>query len=432
MDARHDIPRYLVVGANHRSSTNATRDRLFVEDAQAIALLQRLRDAGLDQALLLSTCARTEVQAAHVNPGEAALVVTRALAEQSGLKESEIAAQLYIHEDQAAVGHVFAVAAALDSPVIGEPQVSGQIRDSHRASVAAGMAGRELEALLQAAYGVAKRVRTETSIGERPVSMAAVALQLARDVHGELSRCTGLLNLGGEMGELVVEQLIASGLQQMTVMSPVAARAEAVARRFGCHHASSDRMDEFLASSEIVISSVGGGEHTISVDQMRQALGIRKRRPVFLIDVAVPGDVEPEVNELDGAFLYDLDDLERIAATARADRGAAAVDAREIIDEEVALFSRRNAARVADPTLIALRAHFENIRQSVLAESRGRDADEVTRRLVNRLLHDPSIGLKDISGDGDYIECERLLRRLFGLDDDPISKGPTATRDKQT
>jgi glutamyl-tRNA reductase len=425
MSAQQDTQRYLVVGANHRSSTNSIRDRLFVEDGRAIDLLVRLRDAGLHQALLLSTCARTEVQAAHGEPGEATQIVTRLFAEHCGMEEDEIAPQLYALEDQAAVSHVFSVAAALDSPVIGEPQVNGQIRDSHRASASAGMSGRELELLLQAAYGVAKRVRTETTIGERPVSMATVALQLARDVHGDLSRCEGLLIVGGEMGELVTEQLMASGLQQMTVMSHLPARAEAVARRYGCHYASFDRLGEFLAGSEVVISSVGGGEHTISLDQMRQALGSRRHRPVFLIDVAVPGDVEPEVNDLDGAFLYDLDDLERIAAIGRAGRDVAALDARKIIDEEVTRFLRRNAGRNADPTLTQLRAHFENVRKSVLAESDGRDVDAVTRRLINRLLHDPSMGLKEMASNGDPVEGEHVLRRLFGLDDVSYTKPPS-------
>lgn len=415
MSAQQDTPRYLVVGANHRSSANATRDRLFVEDDHAFELLLRLRDGGLNQALLLSTCARTEVQAAHAEPAEAMRIVKRLFAEQCGMEETEIAPQLYAYEDRTAVSHVFLVAAALDSPVIGEPQVNGQIRDSHRASATAGMSGRELEILLQAAYGVAKRVRTETSIGERPVSMAAVALQLARDVHGDLSRCEGLLILGGEMGELVTEQLLSSGLQQMTIMSHLPARAEAAARRMGCHHASFDRFDEFLAGSEVVITSVGGGEHTISLDQMRRALGVRRRRPVFLIDVAVPGDVEPEINELDGAFLYDLDDLERIAAMGRAGRDVAASDARKIIDEEVEKFLRRNAARDADPALTELRAHFENVRKSVLAENDGRDVEEVTRRLINRLLHDPSVGLREMASNGDPADGEQVLRRLFGL-----------------
>jgi glutamyl-tRNA reductase len=429
MGGDQDTQRYLVVGANHRSSTNSTRDRLFVEDARATELLIRLRDAGLQQALLLSTCARTEVQMAHGATDDAARIVTRIFAEQAGMDESELSSQLYSHEDQTAISHVFSVAAALDSPVIGEPQVNGQIRDSHRASTSAGMLGRELEALLQAAYGVAKRVRTETTIGERPVSMAAVALQLARDVHGDLSRCEGLLILGGEMGELVAEQLISSGLQQMTIMSNLPARAQAAARRFGCHHASIDRLGELLAGSEVVISSVGGGEHTISLDQMRQALGARRRRPVFLIDVAVPGDVEPEINDLDGAFLYDLDDLERIAAMGRAGRDMAATDARKIIDEEVANFLRRNAARNADPSLTDLRAHFENVRKLVLAENEGRDVEEVTRRLINRLLHDPTVGLKDMAVNGDSNEAEQMLRRLFGLDDSSFSSKFPSTKE---
>ncbi len=203
--------RHVVVGANHRSSAATTRDRLFVEPERIPALLEKLREDGMTQAVLLSTCARVEVQGAHHDPAAAARAVRRLFSEISGLGEAEIDAETYALDGADAVRHMFAVAAALDSPVVGEPQVTGQVKEGHALARAAGMTGPEMESALQAAYSAAKRVRTETAIGAGPVSIAAAAVQLARDVHGDLDRCRGLWIVGGDMGELIAEHVIAGG-----------------------------------------------------------------------------------------------------------------------------------------------------------------------------------------------------------------------------
>ena len=417
--------RHVVVGANHRSSAAATRNRLFVEPERIPALLERLRDDGMTQAVLLSTCARVEVQGAHEDPGGAACAVRRLFAEISGLNDVEIAAETYALEGEDAVRHIFSVAAALDSPVVGEPQVIGQVKEGHALARAAGMIGPETESALQAAYAAAKRVRTETAIGAGKVSIAAAAVELARDVHGDLDRCRGLWIIGGDMGELIAEHVLAGGLGQLTVTAAVAVRAEAAARRYRAHHAPLECLPEILAQADIVITSLGIGEFVISAEVMEAALLVRQRRPIFLIDVAVPSDVAPEVNDLDGAFLYDLGDLEGIAHRNRAERDVAAAEAKGLIDAEVSNYIRSRAGREAAPTIAAIRRHFDAVRDEVLGEAPGANAEDATRRLVNRLLHRPSRGLDELARSGTSSEAERLLRRLFGFaGDDERENGP--------
>ena len=409
----------LVVGANHRSCPPAIRDSLYLEDRAVPGFLARLRDAGLDQALVHSTCDRVEVQAYAAQSAVSVDAIGRVMADQAGIEPLALRRQLYSLSGGAALRHVFAVAASLDSQVIGEPHVLGQIKADDRLARAAGMIGPELDTILQAAYAVAKRVRTETTVGKRPVSIAASAVRLARDVHGELAGRAGLLVGLGEMGLLMVEHLRAAGLGRVTVTAPAANRAAALAHRVGGHHAAFDRLATSLEDADIVITALGRGAHAIGADMMREVLRRRRRRPVFLIDAAIPGDVEPAVNRLDDAFLYDLDDLERVALAGRVSREAASEAAWSIIDQEVAAWQAGQAERGAVPAITALRRHFEAARADVLAGAGEVDAAEATRLLIGRLLHAPSEALRrDVARDrvGEAAKAEPLLRRLFGLD----------------
>jgi len=421
--------RPLIVGANHRSSSLALRDGLFVEDAEAPAFLARLRAGGIGEALVLSTCDRVEVQAIHADREAAVRAVTAALAERAGVAAADLSPQLYVHWDQDAVRHIFTVTASLDSQVIGEPQVLGQVKASHRIAREAGMTGSVLEALLQAAYGAAKRVRSETAIGERPVSIAAAAVQLARDLHGDLGRCAGLLIGAGEMGELVAGELRKGGLRELTVIHPTEARAQAAARGLDCHFAPYGDMARLLPAADVVLAALGRRQHVLSADMVRAALRQRRHRPVFVVDAGIPGDVEPAVNRIDEAFLYDLGDLERVAMEGRANREAEARAAWRIVDDEVAAFLHGRAERAAAPALTRLRAHFEAIRAGVLDDAGG-DAERATRLLVNRLLHGPSRAMRALAAGRtphaparpggpvafDLDEAERTLNHLFGLD----------------
>ena len=428
--------RYLLVGANHQSSPLALRDRLFVEDAQLPAFLAPLRDSNIGQAVVLSTCDRVEVLVADGDPEAAGEHIISALARHAGMTETELTGHLYRLVDDDAVRHVVTVAASLDSQIVGEPQVLGQVKASHRLARDAGMTGAEIEALMQAAYGAAKRVRSETAIGERPVSMAAAAVQIARELHGDLDRRRALLIGAGDMGVMIAGQLQEAGLTDLTVIHPRESRAEAVARSLGSHTATFEEMAEAVVSCDVVISALGTRRRVLAADFVRAALLRRRRRPIFIVDAGIPGDVDPGVNRLDGAFLYDMDDLERVALEGRASRDAEADVARRIVDEEVAAFLRSRAERVAVPVLSRLRAHFEDMRGQVLAIA-GDDADKATRLLINRLLHGPSEALRDlaamdVAGEPGQVltwdVAERMLRRLFRLDDDdavgrPISGG---------
>ncbi|MCC6471227.1 MAG: glutamyl-tRNA reductase [Alphaproteobacteria bacterium] len=408
-----------VVGVNHRSAPLALRDRLFFDDDGLVALLARLKARGVRQAVALATCDRIEVQGAAADPPAAMAAAIEALCAGSDVPPAMLDAQAYRLTGEAAVRQIFAVAASLDSLVIGEPQVLGQVKASHRISQAAGMTGPELEAALQAAYAAAKRVRSETRVAERPVSLAAVATQLARDVHGDLAQGSGLLLGLGDMGALLVEHLAQAGLKHFVVAAQQARRAEQAARQLGCNHASIAQLEDLLPAADVVVSAEGAGTFTIDAAAVTRALRRRRQRPMLLIDAAIPGDLDPAIDAIDGVFRYDLEALENVAMEGRATREAAAKDAWRIVEEEVAQFLRGRAERAAVPALAALRKRFEAERERVLAETPGTSAEEATRLLVNRLLHDPSLALRALAaGDGpdDPRAAEALIRRLFRLD----------------
>ena len=412
------VDQVLVVGANHRSSSLMLRDRLFVEERALPAVLGRLRDAGVHQAVVLSTCDRVEVQAVDDHPEEAMARITGVLANHAEIAPNDMAGQVYTMTGREAVRHIFAVAGSLDSLVIGEPQVLGQVKASHRQSTEAGLTGTGLEAVLQAAYGTAKRVRTETAVGERPVSIASSAEEIARGLHGDLSDCVGLLIGAGDMGELVAEDLIKAGLGTLRVTHPSDSRADGLARRLACHVAGFDDLPALLAESDIVLTSMGARRHVVTADMVQAALAARRHRPVFLVDTGIPGDVDPAVERIDDAFLYDLNDLEKVAMEGRASREAESGAAWRILDQEVDRFLRGQTERAAVPALSRLKSFFEAARTQALADA-GDDAEKATHLLVNRLLHAPFESLRrTAAGDrgDDLDEAERLLEQLYDLD----------------
>jgi glutamyl-tRNA reductase len=410
---------YLVVGVSHRTGTAALRERLFVDEAGQTELLAALRAAGQNQALVLSTCDRTELHAMADDPTEAAAAMRDILARQGRVTTADIAAQGYELIGDAALRQLFAVASSLDSVVLGEPQVLGQIKDSHRLSTSLGMMGPQLEATLRAAYGAAKRVRSETAIGERPVSIAAAAIQMARGVHGDLARCAALLLGGGEMGELMAAQLRQAGLAQLTVLHRSVPRAALIAHRLGGHVRPFEELAAALADADILIGALGDERQTVTATAIKQALRARRQRPMICIDSAVPGDIEAAVHDLDGAFRFDLGDLERLAVEGQSSRAAAADPAWAIVEAEIAAFAAGVAGRQSVPAVVALRRHFETMRDRVVAENPGADGATVARLLVNRLLNAPSAVLRDLAanatvdGGAELVAIERLLTRLF-------------------
>ncbi|MBC8269479.1 MAG: glutamyl-tRNA reductase [Rhodospirillaceae bacterium] len=417
--------RVLVVGANHRSSSMILRDRLFVEDTDAPFILERLKNAGIEQALVLSTCDRVEVQAFCKAPAtddeQTARLIIEILAEHGELGPAEMDGQTYVHWDQEAVRQIFAVTSSLDSLIIGEPQVLGQVKAAHRIAKQAGMTSGGLESILQAAYSTAKRVRNETGIGERPVSIAAAATQLAGDLHGDLDRCTVVLVGGGEMGELIAYDMMAAGLSKLVATHPTERRAEEAARRLDCHTRPFEDLATLLAEADIVLTALGRRRQAITASMVENAISTRRHKPIFLIDTAIPGDIDPLVERIEDAFLYSLDDLERVAMEGRAGRENESGAAWKIIDADVDVFVRGHVERTAVPALSRLRSHFEGVREQALADGGG-DAEKATRLLVNRLLHGPSEQLRQVAVDGansgSLQDIEEIIDRLFSLEDD--------------
>ena len=321
----------------------------------------------------------------------AVAAVTEALAQETGTLAADIGAQSFHYLGAEAARHLFAVAAALDSQGLGEPQIRNQIKEGHRRAADAGVAGPGLAALLRAADAAAGRVRAETALAEQPVSIAASALLVARDVHGALDRRGALLIGLGEMGEFMAAELIEAGIGNLVVAHPSAVRAVAAARRLGCHFRPWDEFDDALAGADIVVAAMGTGRYSVTATQVEAALKRRRREAIFLIDAAVPGDVDPAVAPLDGAYLYDLEDLERVALEGQADRAAETAAAWRILDRELAVFLRGPGegpeASVLAARLEAQRRRFEAARAEVLAEGDA-SAEDATRRLIERLLRD--------------------------------------------
>jgi len=410
------------VGVSHRGATSELREKLLLEEAAYGDVLRALKAVGVTQALVLSTCDRTEVTVAGADAADHSDLLWRQLASIGHLPPDSVKAQGYDLAGEEALRHLFAVASALDSAVIGEPFVLGQVKTAYREAQAAGMSGTMLEAALQAALHTAKRVRSETSLGERPVSLAAAVLQLARRVHGQLDRIEAVLLGGGEMGELIVEQLRQGGLTRVTVLHRSEARGRLIAHRLGGHVRSWSELSPALAAADILVAALGDDRVTIEAALLQAALKARRQQPILCIDCAIPGDVDKAAHRLDGVFLFDLADLEKMALEGQESRRAAAAPAWKIVDDEVAAFTRGVSVPGGEAAVVALRRHFEEIRQQVLAETGTGDADAVTRLLINRLLHTPSAALRALAAEskGDGASRE-FLCRLFGLTPDDAS-----------
>lgn len=410
----------VVVGASFRSSTLDLRDRMFVEDSWIPALSERLRASGVHEAIILSTCDRVEIQTVHENPESTIPVIRKVLIDHADLDEATVGEQLYALTGMDGLRQIMRVASSLDSQVIGEPQVLGQVKAAHRMAQAMGMIGPGLEAVLQSAYFVAKRVRTETKIGEHPVSIAAAAALLARDVHGDLGNCRVILLGDGEMGELVASYLMNVGTKHLSISHPVAGRTDALAGKLKCHSVSWDDLHETLPENEIILSAIGARTYTLSSDMLQAMVVKRRHKLTFAVDLALPGDIDPAVNRIDEIFLYDLSDLERLAMKGMSHRESEADRANAIVEEELQLYYRSRAERSAVPLVSRLREHVEVLRRQALDESNG-DAEKATHLLINRLLHDPSVALRNIAASGNEAELytmERVIEHVFQLTDD--------------
>ncbi len=403
--------RALLIGADHRSSTMALRDRMYVDQTARQGFFERLRRLDIDQAMILATADRVEILALPTDCDQAAQGITKIMADHAGASPLDIDNHTYVKKDEDALRHLFAVTAAIEGLVIGDGRILGELEESHRQAKEAGMSGEDLDSMLGAAYRAAARVRDETAIGHGAVSMASAAAQVAGDLHGDLAHRSGLLIGGGEMGETIISLLLKAGLDNLVVTHPSEARAEAVGRAFNCHVAPIESLGQLLESADIVLSAVSTRRYVISHEMIAAAIKARRHRPVLLIDTGIPGDIEPSVDALRDAFRYTLDDLERVAREGHSKGASQAGSAWEIVDSEVRRFLDDQTGQGARRAMDRLRRRADQARSRALGDADG-DAERATRLLAEALLGDPLARLERLAsedGPGQAQIREQLL-----------------------
>jgi glutamyl-tRNA reductase len=407
-----------VFGINHHSASLDIREKLaFPPESQADALADLAAQPGVGEAVLVSTCNRTEVYCHADDPATARAWLVRA-GERAGVA---IDGMLYLHSDEAAVRHAFRVACGLDSMVLGEPQILGQVKQSVRSAQGAGTIGSQLGRLFQQTFAVAKQVRTDTALGARSISMASAALKLAHNLFGDLSRTRMLLIGVGEMVELAATYFVAQQPQAVGVANRTLARGEEFAERFGGKAMALADLPARLAEFDIVITGTASSLPIIGLGMVERALKARRRRPIFIVDFAVPRDVEPEVAKLEDVFLYTLDDLGKVVAEGAETRRAAAAEAEALVEREVQAFRELQRSRSAAPAIVELRRRADEYREVELARARarlarGEDPEKVlealAKGLANKFLHHPSQALSQAS-EAERDQLVRAIERLF-------------------
>jgi glutamyl-tRNA reductase len=413
-------------GMNHLTAPVDVRERLAFEEEKVREILADLWGRGLfSEVMILSTCNRVEVYGVAEAPGEARQAAFSRLGAQRGVALRDIEPMLYTKTEHEAVHHVFRVAASLDSMMLGEPQILGQVKDAFALAQSSSTIGPLLHSLMSQAFGVAKKVRTETEVGRHAVSISFAAVELGRKIFGGLDGKAVLLVGAGEMAELAARHLVEHGALPVYVANRTLSRAEELARHLGGAAVPFDELHAVMASVDIVIASTGAPEPIIRAADVQQALHARRARPLFFIDIAVPRNVEPGVNDLDNAFCYDVDDLRSVVDSNLRERQREAQRAEALVAREVERFASRLKALEVVPTIVSLRDKLETIRRAELDKALARleGADEETRRvletlsqsIVNKILHAPMVKLRDSSRAGHGPRWGELISELFGL-----------------
>ncbi len=413
----------VVVGLSHETAPLAIREALAFPKERLAEALARLRsETPLDEAMILSTCNRVEVYGRATEP--CADSIAAFLAQYHERPPSEIEPHLYRLEGDAAVRHAFRVAASLDSMVLGEPQILGQVKEAYEAAERAGSLGSVLNALRNRSIAAAKRARSETAIGRNAVSVSHVAVELARKIFGGLRERAVLLVGAGKMSQLAARQMVRDGARASVLGGRTFEKAEQLAAALGGRAAPFEALRQELARADIVISGTGAPGIVIRREDVEAAQPARRGRPLFLIDIAVPRDVEPEVARLAGVFLYDLDDIKSVADANLRERRKEASAAEAILDEEIREFTEWRRSLDVVPILVELRKRADEIRKAEIEKARRRlgpltpeqesALEAATSAIVNKLLHTPTVQLKELAGDG-HAEHVGLIRKLFGL-----------------
>jgi len=416
----------LLVGLNHRTAPLEVRERLTIADTHLPETVGSLAQvAGVEGAAVISTCNR--VEAVISGAGEEAVgSIAGWMAERAATTRAELQKHLYVLRHGEVVQHLFRLASGLDSMIVGEPQIAGQVKKAFQTSHECGHLDPLLNQIFEQTMRVAKRVRTDTGIGEHPVSIPYAAVELARKIFGELKGLRVLLLGAGEMGELTSEHLAAQQVHQILVANKTYDRAVELARRFGGTAVNFDSFEHHLAVCDIVIASTAAPHYILETAHIDRALAARKLRGLFLIDLSVPRNIDPAIASIEGAYLYNVDDLQQVADSNMELRQKKAGQAEEIIVREVESFRRRLVAQEAVPTIVELQQRLEEIRAAELekclrkmgpvsAEQRAA-VEQLTTQIVNKILHQPILHLKESSEEPQERETLRqTIRKIFGL-----------------
>ena len=412
------------LGISHHTAPVAIRERMSFAPEQLPGSLRALMALpGVQEAVILSTCNRTEIYAELTDGVGAALADW--LAGERSPGDPGVRDRFYTRSGDDAVRHLLRVASGLDSQIIGEPQILGQIKDAYEQAQTPGAAGQRMHRLFQFAFAVAKQVRTDTHIGENPVSVAYAAVRLARQIFADFSRLTVLLIGAGETIELAARHLHEQGARRMVIANRTLSRARELAEQFNAYAIGLDEIAVHLDEADIVIASTGSPAPLLTRNEVANALRGRKRRPLLIVDIAVPRDVDPEVAGVEDVYLFSIDDLHKVVEDNLRSRRVAAQEAETLIDAHVARFHEQQRGLEAVPAIRAVRDHASRLRDRTLEQARqrlthGEDPEQVMRfladTLTNRLMHAPTAYLRRAAHEGrDHILKE--LRALFGLDE---------------
>ena len=414
----------VIVGLSHRTAPLALREGLAFPKERRQEALARLRDeVGLAEGMILSTCNRVEIYGRAEEARTQELV--EFLARFHGRAVDEIEPHLYRLQGEGAVRHAFRVAASLESMVLGEPQILGQVREAYQAAEDVGSLGSVLNALRSRSVAAARRARTETAIGQNAVSVSHVAVELARKIFGQLRDRAVLLVGAGKMNELAARQMVREGAWASVLGGRRFERAEQLAAALGGRAAPFETLRAELAKSDVVISGTGAPGIVVRREDVEAAQARRRQRPLFLIDIAVPRDIDPESAQVPGVFLYDLDGLRAVAEANLRERQKEAAEAEAILEEEIRGFLEWRRSLDVVPLLAELRRRADEIRRSEIEKARRRlgpltpeqeqALEAVTTGIVNKLLHPPTVQLKEMASNGHPAEHLALIRRVLGL-----------------
>jgi glutamyl-tRNA reductase len=417
----------VLTGLNHKTASIAVREKILAGCQEKKDLLPNfLAINGLEEVVYLSTCNRVEVIASIAEDGNALKDLSNFLAMSGGLTSSEAAGCFYEYRNEEAVRHIFRVASSLDSLVMGETQILGQVKEAYREALAQYATGVVLNRLMHCSFRAAKRVRSETGIAINPVSVSHAAVELAKKIFGSLDGKKILLIGAGEMAELTGTQLVERGAQSIIVANRSLAQAELLAEKFHGEAASLDAMEKKLIEADIVISSTGAPDFIITADMIRKIHHQRKNRLLYLIDIAVPRDIDPDTSSLENVYLYNIDNLQDIVDENMNVRKREAIKAEAIVDEEVARFVNWQKELESVPTIVSLRNKAGEIVQMEMEKAEGwmknlnkddqEKVDNLVNSIVNKVLHSPVTVLKEESSEISSRDIVAAVRRLFRLD----------------